>query len=228
VRAPRLHGLAGATLAVGVFAAALVFPASLEDGPRTILPAEPGVAACLSPRCDTAHAGVLARVDAELARRMADAPVPERSRLASAIVAEAVGARIDPLLVVALIHVESSFDPSALSVAGARGLMQLREPTLRRELQRAGLPHLDVHDPVTNVRAGVRYLRRLLDAFGREEVALMAYNAGPNRILRYLREGAIPERFHAYPRRIQAVHRKLRRHEPGPALALARTPAVPE
>ena len=116
----------------------------------------------------------------------------------------------------ALIQVESSFDPDALSGAGARGLMQLREATLRRELERAELPDADPLDPVTNVRAGVRYLRRLLDAFGREEVALMAYNAGPNRILRYLREGAIPERFHAYPRRVQAVHRNLR-HRASPA-----------
>ena len=70
----------------------------------------------------------------------------------------------------------------------------------------------------------MRYLRRLLDAFGREEVALMAYNAGPNRILGYLREGEIPERFHAYPRRVQAVHRKLRRDVVAPrsaALAVA-------
>ncbi len=78
----------------------------------------------------------------------------------------------------------------------------------------------------------MRYLRRLLDAFGREEVALMAYNAGPNRILGYLREGEIPARFHAYPRRVQAVHRKLRRSVGGSAwvaaapLAVARVPAA--
>jgi soluble lytic murein transglycosylase-like protein len=64
-----------------------------------------------------------------------------------------------------------------------------------------------------NVRAGIRYLRRLLDAFGREEHALMAYNAGPNRILGYLREGGgeIPERFRVYPRRVKAEVRRLRR-----------------
>jgi hypothetical protein len=229
VRLPRLHGLAGATLALGVFAAAFVVPATLHEGPRLLQPAERGVLACFTPRCETAQRGLVARVDAELARRMPRAPAPERSRLAGAIVAEASSARIDPLLVLALIHVESSFDPRALSVAGARGLMQLREPTLRRELERAGLPYADPHDPIMNVRAGVRYLRRLLDAFGREEVALMAYNAGPNRILGYLREGEIPERFHAYPRRVQAMHRKMRRHaDPSPARALARAPVVPE
>jgi soluble lytic murein transglycosylase-like protein len=75
------------------------------------------------------------------------------------------------------------------------------------------------------VRAGVRYLRRLLDAFGREEVALMAYNAGPNRILGYLREGEIPTRFHVYPRRVKAELRRLRRStgaEPAVAVADAR------
>jgi hypothetical protein len=52
----------------------------------------------------------------------------------------------------------------------------------------------------------------------------MAYNAGPNRILGYLREGEIPERFQAYPRRVQALHRKLRRNvtaAPVPPLAVA-------
>jgi soluble lytic murein transglycosylase-like protein len=131
--------------------------------------------------------------------------------------------QLDPALVQAVVRVESDYDPFAVSPKGARGLMQLREPTLRRELERAGLPHLDLHDPAANVVAGVRYLRRLLDAFGREEVALMAYNAGPNRILGYLREGEIPERFQAYPRRVQAVHRKLRRNvvAPVPPLAVA-------
>jgi hypothetical protein len=39
----------------------------------------------------------------------------------------------------------------------------------------------------------------------------MAYNAGPNRILGYLREGPIPDRFHVYPRRVKAALRRLRR-----------------
>jgi soluble lytic murein transglycosylase-like protein len=102
--------------------------------------------------------------------------------------------------------------------------MQLREPTLRRELERAGLEPDYPEDPVANVQAGVRYLRRLLDAFGREEVALMAYNAGPNRILAYLREGEIPERFFGYPRRVKTELKRLRRvlHEPQVIVADAR------
>jgi soluble lytic murein transglycosylase-like protein len=160
--------------------------------------------------------GVIERVAGEIEVRIPQLDPFGRRILARTIVDEAGAARIDPLLVLALIEVESSFDPAALSVRGARGLMQLREPTMRRELERHGLTLDDPHDPVANVRAGVRYLRRLLDAFGREEVALMAYNAGPNRILGYLREGEIPQRFHGYPRRVKTELRRLRRSM-GPA-----------
>lgn len=133
-----------------------------------------------------------------------------RERLSNTIVQEAQAARLNPFLVLAVIDVESGFDAEALSEAGAMGLMQLREPTLLRELHRQGIDG-DPRDPVTNVQAGIHYLRRLLNAFGREEVALMAYNAGPNRILGYLREGAIPERFQVYPRRVQAELLRLHR-----------------
>jgi soluble lytic murein transglycosylase-like protein len=231
VRQPRLHGLAGAAIAIGVFAALLVFPATLEEGPRLMQPAERGVLACLAPACDPVEAAAVARIEAELASRMPAALAPQRSHLARTIVAEAMRARIDPLLVLALIQIESRFDPAALSERGARGLMQLREPTLRREVEHAGLDWESAADPAVNVQAGIRYLRRLLDAFGREEVALMAYNAGPNRILAYLREGTIPDRFHVYPRKVNAELRRLRRSlgpDASPALASARTPVLPE
>ncbi len=207
---PRLHGLVGAAVAVGLVAAVIASPRELAEGPRHIAPAERGPSGCVAGRCDPSTPAI-ARIESQLGSRMPALAGDRRVALARTIVAEAQAARIDPLLVLALIQVESAFDPRALSGAGARGLMQLREPTLRRELERAGLPHLDLHDPIVNIVAGVRYLRRLLDAFGREEVALMAYNAGPNRILGYLREGEIPERFQAYPRRVQAAHRRLRR-----------------
>jgi soluble lytic murein transglycosylase-like protein len=121
--------------------------------------------------------------------------------------------------------VESSFDATARSPRGAAGLMQLREPTMRRERELAGLPPADPHDPIANVQSGVRYLRRLLDAFRREEVALMAYNAGPNRILGYLREGEIPERFRVYPRKVRSELRRLRRSL-GPEPEVAQVPAA--
>jgi hypothetical protein len=225
MRKPGLRGLAGATIAVGVFAGALAVPSPLSEGPRAIVASEHVPVACVAPPCAPGPAGLVDRVDGELLARIPQLDAFERRLLARTIVAEAEGARIDPLLVLALIEVESSFDPEALSGRGAMGLMQLREPTLRRELERAGLEADFPNDPVANVQAGVRYLRRLLDAFGHEEVALMAYNAGPNRILGYLREGEIPTRFHVYPRRVKAELRRLRRStgaEPAVAVADAR------
>ena len=217
-----LRGLAGATLAVAAFACAAVFPVALGELPGRLASAPAG---------EPGPAGLVERLDAAFLARLLPVDHGERRLLARTIVAEAEAARIDPLLVLALIEVESGWDPAALSGRGARGLMQLREPTMRRELERAGLDLEDPHDPVANVQVGVRYLRRLLDAFGREELALMAYNAGPNRVLGFIREGEIPERFHVYPRRVKAELRRLRRamdDEARPVLAEARLPAAPQ
>jgi soluble lytic murein transglycosylase-like protein len=161
-----------------------------------------------------------------LARKMPETEPSERLRLARTIMEEARFAAIDPLFVVALIAVESGFDHGAESVRGARGLMQLRDDTLAAEAERSDLDG-DLDDPETNVRAGVRYYRRLLRSFGSHELALMAYNAGPNRILRYLRdEGEVPERFQSYPRRVHAELSKLQRAGPGPRPSPRREPAI--
>lgn len=177
----------------------------------TLSPAVAVGEASASSRAAPAHALEAAgHVHHHLAERMASADPALRLRLARTIVEEAALARVDPMLVLAVIHVESSFRPDVTSHAGAIGLMQLLEPTLRQELARAGMEAADPRDPEVSVRGGVRYLRRLLDIFGELDVALMAYNAGPNRILGYLRAGGIPERFHEYPRRVRNELAKLR------------------
>lgn len=220
MQGPRLRGLVGAAVAVAAWAAVAAFPASLAPEPRITPEVEPG------------PPGLVDRIDDRIAARMPAFGGDERRRLARTIVAESERARIDPLLVLAVIEVESSFDPRALSGAGARGLMQLQEATLRREIERSGLPPGDPHDPVLNVQAGVRYLRRCLDSFTREDVGLMAYNAGPNLILYHLQEGEIPEPFQVYPRRVNAELRRLRRslgRAPAPTLVEARrAPVVAE
>jgi hypothetical protein len=209
--------LAGTTLGAFALGAAVLVPAPLGAGVRPLPEA----------RTDGGPPGWVERVGERLEARMPDLGELDRERLARTLVLEAELARIDPLLVLAVIEVESAYDLDARSSRGALGLMQLREPTLRREVERAGLDWADPNDPATNLRAGIRYLRRLLDAFGREEVALMAYNAGPNRILGYLREGeGIPERFLAYPRKVNAELRRLRRAFPDepPAAAAIQPP----
>jgi soluble lytic murein transglycosylase-like protein len=202
-------GLSGA-----VWAAVALHPTALaRERLPAVEPEEIGVPAD-GPLADSYRA-----VAAQLAEA-APAMAPEaRAKLAAVIAEEADAARLDPLLVLAVIEVESGFRPEAISGAGAKGLMQLLEPTLMSELARSGIPG-DPADPLVQVRAGVRFLRRLLDAFHREEVALMAYYAGPARILGYLRAGEIPERFHVYPRRVKAVQRRLQR-VPAPRAAVA-------
>ncbi len=141
-------------------------------------------------------------VRAQVAKRMPAATTRTRRKVATTVLTESTRAGVDPLLVVALIHVESSFNPRARSRAGALGLMQVRVPTLREQLHRPHARRADALDPHTNVQAGVRYLRRLLDTFGATDLALMAYNAGPGRIQRLLAEGSIPPRIREYSRKV--------------------------
>jgi len=92
---------------------------------------------------------------------------------------------LDPAVVAALVCQESTFDPGAVSRAGARGLMQVIPPTGRQLARNLGVPYRSraLHDPATSLDFGTRYLRQMLDRFeGRIERALAAYNAGPHRV----------------------------------------------
>ncbi|KOP64197.1 lytic transglycosylase [Bacillus sp. FJAT-18019] len=80
-------------------------------------------------------------------------------------------------LIKAVIDAESSFNPNAVSSAGAKGLMQLMDGTAR------GLGVSNSFDPAQNIEGGTKYLSNLIQRFGGEiAMVLAAYNAGPTRI----------------------------------------------
>jgi soluble lytic murein transglycosylase-like protein len=214
-------------LVASVGAMALVAPARLSDRDRRIRPAEQEQGACLAAGCPEAiRERQVARIEDHLYARMPGLDPALHEDLARAILAETETARIDPLMVLAVIQVESAFDPAAVSAAGAVGLMQLLPSTLQREAEGLGLSEGDSGDPVANVRAGVRYLRRCLDSYPDQELALMAYNAGPNRLYGWIQAGGpVPAEVTGYARKVQAELRRLRRlipEETGPKFADAR------
>lgn len=105
----------------------------------------------------------------------------ERSRpFEDVIVEHARQQGVRPDLVRAVVQVESAFNVRARSPKGALGLMQLMPATLRQY----GV--VNPFNPTENVRAGVTYLRALLDRYGNDEtLALAAYNAGPTAVDRH-------------------------------------------
>lgn len=103
---------------------------------------------------------------------------------------------LDPSLVAAVIFTESGFRPQAKSGAGALGLMQLMPATGLEEAELLGMEGVTedrLTEPFVNIRLGCVYLRKLLDEFGTESVALAAYNAGPGRVRQWLKEYGLKE-----------------------------------
>ena len=112
---------------------------------------------------------------------------------------------IDPLLVRAVIEVESNFNALAVSNDGAKGLMQINPITAKH----LGLNNvLDIGE---NIEGGVRYLRYLLELYGWNlHMALASYNAGPANIERY--NGIPPfQETHQYISRVTKVYERLKR-----------------
>jgi len=92
---------------------------------------------------------------------------------------------VDSDMIYAVIRTESAFDPMAISDHGAMGLMQLLPSTAREVAAQLNIRWTDermLWDPMTNIQMGTFYLSTLLTRFDSVEVALAAYNQGPNRI----------------------------------------------
>jgi len=128
-----------------------------------------------------------------------------------AIAAAALEYGVDPTLLRAVIHAESSFNPNAVSMAGAQGLMQLM-PDTANEL---GVDN--PFDSTQNIRGGAHYLAELLKQFHNDErLATAAYNAGPQNVQKY--NGVPPfDETRVYVERVATLHQRYRDANPAPA-----------
>ena len=117
-------------------------------------------------------------------RTTRSAPATRSNRFDMLIDEHSTANGVDRNLVKAVIQAESAYNPSATSVKGAMGLMQLMPATAQQYSVR------DPYDPAENIRAGVAYLKSLLTKYSHNvELALAAYNAGPGAVAKY---GTVP------------------------------------
>jgi soluble lytic murein transglycosylase-like protein len=109
---------------------------------------------------------------------------------------------VSPALLKAVIHVESRFNPRAISHRGARGLMQLMPHTAGE------LGVRDAFNPWQNIDGGTRYLQSLVQRFdGDLHLSLAAYHAGPGTVEKY--NGVPPYGVtHRYVRRVLELYRE--------------------
>ncbi|MGB0682354.1 MAG: lytic transglycosylase domain-containing protein [Magnetovibrionaceae bacterium] len=129
----------------------------------------------------------------------------QRRRIQRMVVREALDLGVQPWLGLAVAHVESDFNPRALSPAGARGVMQIMPATALGEY---GIEADALWHPRLNIRMGLHFLKRLIHRYqGRTDLALSYYNGG-SRVGRPGKARVLPY-TQAY---VDKVHRLARRY----------------
>lgn len=93
---------------------------------------------------------------------------------------------VDPALVAAVINTESGFDKNAISSKGAVGLMQIMPSTAQYLADKLQLATFDLYDENDNINIGTYYLSTLIKSFPDTELAICAYNAGPNNVKNWI------------------------------------------
>lgn len=151
-----------------------------------------------APEAPAPSAAVL-EVEKMLSRHMTGLAPFELRRTAEVVIAEAERNRIDPALVLAVMHTESGYYNFARSPVGALGLMQIMPATGEMLVREAGLtwtgPEM-LFEPSLNIRLGTRYLAILHARYGAWSRALAAYNWGPAAIDKRLAEGgSLPAQY---------------------------------
>ena len=129
----------------------------------------------------------------------------ERARYAKPIQDAARATRLEPALIHAVISAESGYNPFARSRKGAAGLMQLMPETARRYGVKNRL------DPAQNISGGARYLRDLIRMFNNDlQLAVAAYNAGENAVVRAGNRIPPFQETMAYVPRVMTYYKKYR------------------
>jgi soluble lytic murein transglycosylase-like protein len=148
---------------------------------------------------------------------------PYKQKFAELVRSMALENEVSPGLALAIVAVESNFEPYARSPKNARGLMQLIPDTAARFNVK------NTYDPADNVRGGLAYLRWLLSYYrGEVTLAAAAYNAGEGAVDRYRGVPPFPE-TQEYVRKIRRFFEQERHPydarlaEPSPALVAARS-----
>jgi soluble lytic murein transglycosylase-like protein/TolA-binding protein len=106
--------------------------------------------------------------------------------------------KIDPLWLHAIIWQESKYNPAARSGASARGLMQFIPETAAAVAASAGMPAVSVeklYDPAVSIQLGAAYWASLIEKMKSPEMALAAYNGGPDNVQRWMSKSSDPELF---------------------------------
>jgi soluble lytic murein transglycosylase-like protein len=147
----------------------------------------------------------LVKINAILRSQRPGLAESESWRLSEVIFQESSKRHLDPLLVTALIQVESGFNAGAVSPVGARGMMQIMPETgkflahaLAREygFKAAAFTPESLDEPVFNLRLGIYYLHDLKKQFEKIGLALTAYNCGPAETLNRIENDLdLPDEF---------------------------------
>jgi len=135
------------------------------------------------------------------------------ARLSRSIAEASQKNSLDPLLVMAIIEVESRFDHKAVSPQGALGLMQVQPAAVAALAEEGKISpaqkqrKINLKDPAVNVRIGASYLAHLKELFGDMKTALTAYNSGPTSVSKLLAaKQALPLQ---YATKVLSVRRSL-------------------
>ena len=195
-----IAGICASFVLAGAAAEVVFLPRAV---PRTqVMPKDDKLTVMTQPALEALLAKVAKSLDPQLRVRLAEAVLTESSR-----------GGLDPLFVLSLVAVESRFRISVSSDRGAYGLMQLKPSTFAwiagREPDIGGEDGAVSEDPVVDVRLAVRYFKWLEHRFHSRDDALMAYNAGPRRLMQYQKAGEIPDSLREYPRRVMKEYQRF-------------------